>query len=132
MSTVSVGTIQSNTSDPVTFKNSSGTEIGTLCRAFCNFNGTTVTNPASMTGVNGSFNVSSVLDNGTGDYTVNFTTAMPDANYSASLLTNITSGGTTSGFVGFRNNATTSIRLTTTNAAGVLTDCFQVAIAIFR
>jgi hypothetical protein len=66
---------------PPTIQDSAGTQIGTFCRAWVNFNGTTVTNPASMTGVNGSFNVSSVLDNGTGDYTVNFTTAMPDANY---------------------------------------------------
>jgi hypothetical protein len=29
----------------------------------------------------GSFNVSSVTRNGTGDYTINFTTAMPDINY---------------------------------------------------
>ncbi len=39
--------------------------------------------------IRGSFNVSSVTDNSTGDYTVNFTTAMVDANYSIS--------GTTSG-----------------------------------
>jgi hypothetical protein len=67
---------------PPTVQDSAGTEIGTFCRAWVNFNGTTVTNPASMTGVRGSFNVSSILDNGTGDYTINFTTAMPDANYS--------------------------------------------------
>lgn len=51
------------------------------CRAWINFDGTLVTNPASTTGIRGSGNVSSVLDNGTGDYTINFTTAMPDANY---------------------------------------------------
>ena len=71
---------------PPTVQDSAGTQIGTFCRAWVNFNGTTVTNPASMTGVNGSFNVSSILDNGTGDYTINFTTAMPDANY-ATLAT---------------------------------------------
>ena len=73
-------------STPPTIQDSAGTQIGTFCRAFVNFNGATVTSPASMTGVNGSFNVSSVLDNGTGDYTINFTTAMPDANY-ATLAT---------------------------------------------
>lgn len=78
MSTVSVGTIQSNTSSPVIFTNSSSTEIGTLCRAFCNFNGT------GTVAIRASFNVTSITDNGTGDYTVNFTTAMPDANYSVS------------------------------------------------
>ena len=34
-----------------------------------------------MTGVRDSFNVSSVIDNGTGDYTVTFASAMPNANY---------------------------------------------------
>jgi hypothetical protein len=47
------------------------------CRAWVNFNGTGT--PA----IRASGNVSSITDNGTGDYTVNFTTAMPDANYSA-------------------------------------------------
>lgn len=46
------------------------------CRAWVNFNGT------GTVAIRGSGNVSSITDNGTGDYTVNFTTAMPDANYS--------------------------------------------------
>jgi len=46
------------------------------CRAWVKFNGTgTVT-------INGSGNVSSITDNGTGNYTINFTTAMPDDTYS--------------------------------------------------
>ena len=48
------------------------------CRAWVNFNGTGT--PA----IRASGNVTSITDNGTGDYTVNFTNAMPDANYSAS------------------------------------------------
>ena len=51
------------------------------CRAWVNFNGTGT--PAIVA----SGNVSSITDNGTGDYTVNFTTAMPDANYSAAIST---------------------------------------------
>ena len=46
-------------------------------KAWVNFNGTGT--PA----IRASFNVSSITDNGTGDYTVNFTTAMPDENYSS-------------------------------------------------
>ena len=45
------------------------------CRAWVNFNGT------GTVAIRSSGNVSSITDNGTGDYTVNFTTAMPDANY---------------------------------------------------
>ena len=39
-------------------------------------------NQATST-INGSFNVTSITNNGTGDFTINFTTAMPDANYAA-------------------------------------------------
>lgn len=46
------------------------------CRAWVNFNGT------STVAIRASGNVSSITDNGTGDYTVNFTTAMPDVNFS--------------------------------------------------
>lgn len=47
------------------------------CRAWVNFNGT-----AGGT-IRASGNVSSITDNGAGDYTVNFQNAMPNANYSA-------------------------------------------------
>ncbi len=46
------------------------------CRAWVNFDGD------GVVAIKGSGNVSSVTDNGIGDYTINFTTAMPDANYS--------------------------------------------------
>lgn len=49
-----------------------------FCKAWVNFNGTGT--PA----IRSSYNVSSITKNGTGDYTVNFATAMTDANYSVS------------------------------------------------
>ena len=49
------------------------------CRAWVNFNGT------GTVAIRGSGNVSSITDNGTGDYTVNFTTAMPDINYTPNI-----------------------------------------------
>ena len=77
MSTLNVTTIQSNTaSTPPVINDSAGTQIGTFCRAWVNFNGT------GTVAIQASFNVSSVTDGGVGVYTVNFTTAMPDANYS--------------------------------------------------
>jgi hypothetical protein len=66
-------------STPPTIQDSAGTEIGTFCRAWVNFNGT------GTVAIRASFNVTSITDNGTGDYTVNFTTAMADANYSWSF-----------------------------------------------
>jgi hypothetical protein len=53
-----------------------GTAPGYMARAWVNFNGT------GVVAIRASGNVTSITDNGTGDYTVNFTTAMPDANYS--------------------------------------------------
>jgi hypothetical protein len=67
----------STTGTPPQFNDGNGTQTGTLCRAWVNFNGT------GTVAIRASFNVSSITDNGTGDYTVNFTTAMPDVNYSA-------------------------------------------------
>jgi hypothetical protein len=46
-------------------------------KAWVNFNGT------GTVAIRASYNVTSITDNGTGDYTVNFTTALPDANYFA-------------------------------------------------
>jgi hypothetical protein len=48
-------------------------------RAWVNFNGT------GTVAIRASVNVTSITDNGTGDYTVNFTTAMPDADYAFSV-----------------------------------------------
>ena len=52
-----------------------GAVSGSLCRAWVNFNGN------GTAAIRAAFNVSSITDNGTGDYTLNFTTPMPDANY---------------------------------------------------
>jgi hypothetical protein len=63
--------------DSAQFATVSGTAPIYPCRAWVNFNGT------GTVAIRASGNVSSITDNGTGDYTVNFTTAMPDANYTA-------------------------------------------------
>jgi hypothetical protein len=60
------------------------------CRAWVNFDGTKDTTGAVSTAntnrlIRASGNVASVLRNGAGDYTITFTTAMPDANYCATL-----------------------------------------------
>jgi len=63
-----------------------GVAIGTgginqarIIKAWCNFDGD------GTVSIRGSYNVSSVTDNGTGDYTVNFSTAMSDTNFAASI-----------------------------------------------
>lgn len=81
MSTLKVTNIKSNGAgfnDVVSFQNSSGTQNGTLCRAFINFNGT------GLIATRAQFNVSQITDNGVGDYTITFTNALTDGNYFAS------------------------------------------------
>lgn len=56
-------------------------------RAWVNFNGT------GTVAITAQYNVSSITDNGTGNYTVNFTTAITDANYAAVGTCEQASGG---------------------------------------
>jgi hypothetical protein len=55
-------------------------------KAWVNFNG------QGTVAIRANFNTNSITDNGTGDYTVNFTNAMSDANYSVTLSANISVG----------------------------------------
>jgi hypothetical protein len=63
------------------FQDSAGTQIGTLARAWVNFDGT------GTVAIRAAFNVSSIVDHSTGAYSVVFATAMPDVNYSAVIST---------------------------------------------
>ena len=106
--------------------------IDGLARAWVNFNGT------GTVAIRASFNVSSITDNGTGDYTVNFTTAMPDANYSVSATAGFNGAGY-GRIAEFPTNTTTpqtinSIRgvTYTANGATTLTDVSVISVSIFR
>jgi len=75
MSTSSSGSYKSSVAlTPPTFKDVNNVEIGTLCRAWINFNGQTGVTIAS-------FNVSSLTRTGTGVYTIVFTNNLTDVNY---------------------------------------------------
>jgi len=73
------GTVLTNASDiesqVKTATNATGTAPIYACRAWVNFSG------SGTVAIRDSGNVSSITDGGTGQYTVNFTTAMPDTNY---------------------------------------------------
>ena len=76
-------TVNVDASDNLQFNSGYGsTATAYGCRAWVNFNGT------GTVAIMASGNVSSITDNGTGDYTVNFTTAMPDSNYSGVFSVN--------------------------------------------
>lgn len=102
------------------------------CRAWVNFNGT------GTVAIRGSGNVSSITDNGTGDYTVNFTTAMPDANYAVStgLRNNPAVGsGANAGLVISTSTAQTTSAVRVTSgppSAGTLADYDTLCVSIFR
>jgi hypothetical protein len=70
------GTLTISTLSDGTNSTSATNCIQGSAKAWVNFNGT------GTVAIRASYNVSSITDNGAGDYTVNFTTAMPNANYS--------------------------------------------------
>ena len=92
-------------------------------RAFVNFNGTGT--PA----IRNSSNVSSITDNGTGDYTINFTTSMPDANYSAVGTSKDDGAGS---YVPFITTQTTSSLRVGTKSQSTIEDSAIVCFAVFR
>jgi hypothetical protein len=72
----STGAVNIDASDNLQFDSGFGsTATAYGCRAWVNFNG------SGTVAIRESGNVSSITDNATGDYTINFSTAMPDANY---------------------------------------------------
>jgi hypothetical protein len=96
------------------------------CRAWVNFNGT------GTVAIRGSGNVTSISDTGTGAYTVNFTTAITDANYC------YTFGGkpasdTIAGYKTPDNktNTTTALFIQTGSASAVA-DFTDVCVSVFR
>jgi hypothetical protein len=101
------------------------------CRAWVNFTG------AGTVTIRASGNVTSITDNGVGDFTVNFTNAMPDANYSMGAAGEVASG-TNYNVIQFNQNTaptTSAVRLTSLNQSGgvpAVFDSARVTISIFR
>ena len=130
------GALVFGTSPTLTTPNINSAQIATvsgsaplyMCRAWVNFNGT------GTVAIRGSGNVSSITDNGTGDYTVNFTTAMSDANYAANVTGNVDATGNYGYSMAAPYNAsptTSAIRLAISNPA-VRVDAAFMFVSIFR
>ena len=99
------------------------------CRAWVSFDGT------GTVVISGSGNVTSITDNGTGNYTINFTTAMPDINYcalSSGSITNDTNATSSSSPVTANNLSTSTVRIRTAGSSNTLFDFLNVFVAIFR
>ena len=100
--------------------------INYSCRAWVNFNGT------GTVAIRASGNVTSITDNGTGDYTVNFTTAMSDANYSAVFGGKYSSGQANQGY-GITSQLAASCRFTAgTPSNNTAQDFDTVCVSFFR
>lgn len=94
-----------------------------MARAWVNFQGSTAT-------IRASGNVSSITRGGTGVYTVNFTTAFPDASYFVG--TGPVAIGSAAGSLEFGGNTTSSTSMTTRYSAGGAYDWDTVFINVFR
>lgn len=119
--------------------NATGTAPFYACRAWVNFDATK--NAAGATDssntarfLKGSGNITSVVKNGTGDYTVTFATEMPDANYSVSGICNpVSSSGNGNVMKHFDYAYTSSAaRIRTINPGVGFYDSSEVNIAVFR
>lgn len=121
MSTLRVNTLQ----------NTSGVEVYTA-KAWVNFNGT------GTVAIRAAGNVSSITDNGTADYTVNFTAAMTDTNYAVTGISSIWAGNSFNSTIGVRLSSASSFVTKSTTAvrlggpSNATDDPFDVNVAIFR
>lgn len=122
-------------SNGITFNDASTQSTGKqACKAWVNFNGT------GTVAIRSSYNVSSITDNGTGDYTINFTTAMPNANYAVAATSTIHAGVSNAGCVVSTRNTSGTTPDQTTSGVRIITigvsspaeaDVCQVNIAVF-
>jgi hypothetical protein len=105
----------------------SGSAPSYSARAWVNFNGT------GTVAIRASGNVSSITDNGTGNYTVNFTNALEDANFSAVTTIGNTNDSSFNGvFDNSRAFATGSYRFGTEFSGGSAFDPSACCVTIFR
>jgi len=112
-------------SNAVTTPKLGANEQSGLCKAWVNFNGT------GTVAIRASYNVSSITDVGVGEYRVNLTTSMSDANYSAvlSMQPTVSNNGSDT----FVDNASTASIVSLIHYEdGTRRDSNLVSVAIFR
>ena len=111
--------------------NVSGAAPKFACRAWVNFDGATTTPTIRASG-----NVSSVTRNATGNFTINFSTAMPDADYSVSTASGQSANNFVSQTLLQLSAASCQVRHSDwnrgSNTNGGITDPAQYSVAIFR
>ena len=123
---VEVGRFDSNSANANFQFNSGYGSVATAygCRAWVNFNGT------GVVAINASGNVTSITDGGLGQYQVNFTNAMPDANYS--LVGNANDNAALISTFGGTYSTTTARVYSSTSTTGSAADWSRITVAVFR
>lgn len=131
-----MSTLRANTLSDASGSNSvpMATVASGTAKAWVNFNGT------GTVAILAAFNVTSITDNGTGSYTVNFTTAMPDVNYSVTGSAMRSSDNYTAIFTAPVNTDAGGTRTTTAAKVGAVllgvtvsnVDAGYMSVAIFR
>tara|TARA_Y100000356_G_scaffold118395_1_gene109338 strand:- start:172 stop:552 length:381 start_codon:yes stop_codon:yes gene_type:complete len=124
MSTVKAANLQNTGSGAPAFKNSSGTEIGQLCKAWVNFNGT------GTVAIRDDFNVTSITDGGTANYTINFTTNMSNANYAAVVSSLMTGSNSFAAYERIDNLTTSGFQIRTIHSSS-FQDIDLICAAVF-
>lgn len=119
-----------------TLQNAAGTKsvpvdtvIDGTAKAWVNFNGT------GTVSIRNDFNVTSITDNGVGDYTINFTSAMPDTNYATvGTAAALATGGVTGVLFeqSITSAPTTSAVRVQTKQGATFVDTTYINVAIFR
>ena len=107
--------------------------INGCAKAWVNFNGT------GTVAIRAAYNVGSITDNGTGDYTVNFTTPMPDTKYCPVVSTSYNFGSNVMIPVLFSDlygaevaPSTTSFRVSVSNWDNADRDAKYFCVSVFR
>ena len=116
-----------NAATATKLSNDTGSAPSYSCRAWVNFNGT------GTVAIRASGNVSSITDNGVGDYTVNFTTSMPDVNFAVTVGSSSDFAPTNgSSVVKIAGIVTNSVRVQNYTSGGGSSDPAVVNLGIFR
>lgn len=102
----------------------SNLKIDGAAKAWVNFNGT------GTVAISDDLNVSSITDGGTGNYTVNFTSNMPNANYAVCLSSNMVASNSFAAFERVESIATSSFVIRTIHSSG-FQDVSVVCAAVF-
>jgi len=128
--------LSANDSNIKTALNASGSAGIYACRAWVNFNAT------GTIAIRASGNISSITDNGTSDYTINITTAMPDINYAITASASVRAGVRTGAIIGINSSVvggwadfaptTTACRISLSDDTSTNYDPTHVCVSIFR